>query len=411
MMHRLLTIGLYLALTACATVPDVTVKYYFPRAETQFSVTQTIGCTPKPKPHAKGKVLDVHRAIRSVISVAAITTNSADLDWTDEKEDPKTHQKTTSVHQGHIFFKNLNGVFFDADAVVTLTPDGRLSGISATSSGKGDTLIKDLVTVAGALAPLAAFDGHHDSTIDDACKQVDDHSVVMQAGSLDVDKQVPPLLTLTYSVFVQYGFNPTDLSPALYIDQDLSPGYKKITGPQTSILLAPDAASGPAYKALHDILLERMESRLELKSDKTNLRYLDTTSNAETGDSKLELTSVAVMKLAVTGHVADLTDKTQVWAGSIPAPTHQVYYVPIPTPKPFGNTAFGLALSDFGSVTSVHYGSNTGGPDLSDAFGSIATALKPKTTADRAKEIQDQADLIAQQQRLIVCQTTPAQCK
>jgi hypothetical protein len=407
MMHRLLTIGLCLALTACATVPDVTVKYYFPRAETQFVLTQTIGCTPKPKPAAKGKVPDVHRAIRSVISVAATTTNSADLDWVDV--DSKTG--TTSVHQGHIFFKNLNGVFFDADGVVTLTPDGRLSGINATSAGKGGTLIKDLVTVAGALAPLAALDGNHDSTIDDACKQVDDHSAVMQAGTLDPDKPVPSLLTLTYSVFVQYGFNPADLSPALYIDQDLSPGYKKITGSQTSILFVADAPSGPAYKDLHDILHERMESRLELKSDITNLRYLDTTSSTEKGDSKLELTSVAVMKLAVTGHVADFSEKTQVWAGSIPAPTHQTYYLPIPTPQPFGNTAFGLGLSDFGSVNSLHYGSNTGAPDLSDAFGSIATALKPKTTADRAKEIQDQADLIAQQQRLIVCQTTPTQCK
>jgi hypothetical protein len=155
-----------------------------------------------------------------------------------------------------------------------------------------------------------------------------------------------------------------------------------------------------------------METRLVLRSQQPDLRYLDTASFAGvTGSSTLELTRVAVMNVAVTGHVADLIRETQIWAASIPAPTHQPYSLPIPSPATFGKTAFGLALSDYGSITSVHYGSNTAAPDIADAFGSIATALKPRTTADRAKELQDQADLIAQQQRLVACQTTPAQCK
>jgi hypothetical protein len=70
-----------------------------------------------------------------------------------------------------------------------------------------------------------------------------------------------------------------------------------------------------------------------------------------------------------------------------------------------------VSLSDYGSITSVHYGSNSAAPDVSGTVGAIATALQPQTPEDRAKEIQGQADLIAQQQRLITCELTPAQCK
>src|SRR6185437_15049637 len=105
MTTRALIFVLCLLLTACASIPDVTVSYYFPKAETQFTVTQTIGCTPKPDPKTKDPD---PREIRSVISVAVATTNSADLDWMDK--DLTTH------HQGHVIFKSLNGTFTDADA-------------------------------------------------------------------------------------------------------------------------------------------------------------------------------------------------------------------------------------------------------------------------------------------------------
>lgn len=403
MTARALAVVLCLLLTACASIPDVTVTYYFPRAETQFTVTQTIGCTPKPDPKVKNPD---SRHIRSVISVAVATTNSADLDWMND--DPRTKQPTTTHHQGHILYKALNGTFTDADATVTLTPDGRLSGINATSAGQGDAIVKNLITVAGVVA--VAFAKARDPVVDQACDKVDQYSAIMQAGTLDLSKPVPSLVTLTYSVAVRYNIDSSG-NPTLKIDQALSPGYSNQTGQLTTLTFFPDAPSGPAHKDLHDILGGKMDIQLEISSQPPpNPRYLETTSTAERINT-LELTKVALVSLDVTGYVADLEKKTQIWSAPIPVPTRQSYFLPIPSPPTFGKTAFGISLSDYGSVTSIHYGSTNGGPDLSDAAGNIATALKPKSTGDRAKEIQDQADLIAQQQRLIVCQTTPTQCK
>jgi hypothetical protein len=43
-----------LTLAGCGTIPDVAVNYYFPRAKTQFAVTQTVGCGPKgPRPNSR----------------------------------------------------------------------------------------------------------------------------------------------------------------------------------------------------------------------------------------------------------------------------------------------------------------------------------------------------------------------
>jgi len=78
-----------------------------------------------------------------------------------------------------------------------------------------------------------------------------------------------------------------------------------------------------------------------------------------------------------------------------------------PSPAAFGKTAFGVGLSDYGSITSLHYGATNGAPD---AAGAIAKA-QPKTAEDKANDIKGQADLIAQQQRLITCRVSPQTCK
>ena len=64
----------------------------------------------------------------------------------------------------------------------------------------------------------------------------------------------------------------------------------------------------------------------------------------------------------------------------------------------------GLRLDHF----SLHYGETNGAPDATDAVGQIAKALQPK---NKANALKGQADFIAQQQRLIGCQVSPATCK
>ena len=380
----------------CATVPDIAVSYYFPRAQTQFVVTQTIGCSPKES----GK----HRSIRSVISVAPSTTHSADLLWIVDGK----------PRQGHFSYTSLRAKFNDADAIVELRADGRLSSINTTSAGAGAAILKDLVTIAGTtigvVGTLATADLTSPPTDEDAaCDVVDDFAIVQATTA--ADPRTTPLVTLTYAVAVLYDI-PDAGVPALLVDQALTPGYEKLVGKQTSIRFVPDAISKPVHDSLYAILGERKVTKLILRSDANNLRYLDAISPS-TGfaGTVLELNRVAMVNLAVTGHVADLAKESQLWTGVIPVPTHTLYQVPVPAQPFFGHTAFGISISEYGSITTLHYGSNTGAHEALDAVGTIAKALQPKTATERASELQGQADLIAQQQRLIQCQLSPKDCK
>lgn len=90
----------------------------------------------------------------------------------------------------------------------------------------------------------------------------------------------------------------------------------------------------------------------------------------------------------------------------------QEYKLPIQKGPWFGENAFELALHDSGSVTKLRYG---GGGDtgaaiaaLSDAHGTFKD--EPISTADKAKAVQAEADLIYQQQRLVLCQANPTTC-
>jgi hypothetical protein len=382
-----------LALTGCGTIPDVTVSYYFPRAKTQLAVTQTIGCSPKSN--------NTHRIIRSVISVAPTSTYSADLDWLNKDGQP---------YQGQLHYGAFKGLLSDADATVTMTPDGRLLTINGSSTGQGDAVIKSLITFIGAVALLGPrATGPFIPTVEDkACEQVDTFSVVPSAAG---DAKGAALVTLTYNVTITYSVV-TGAQPNFAVDTVSSPGYDNQSGDRASITFVPDPASKPSYEALHSVLAERMDTTLQMVSTKDSVRYLNSTvPTTVASGTPLELNKVALVNLKVQGHAGDLLQASQIWAGFVPVPMRETYKVPIPSPQMFGKTMFGIGLSDYGSIISLHYGSANGASDAADAAGAIAKALQPKSPEDRANELKGEADLIAQQQRLITCQVSPTTCK
>jgi hypothetical protein len=384
-----------LVLAGCGKIPDVTLSYYFPRAKTQFAVTQTIGCSPK----MDGK----HRVIRSVISVISTTTNSADLDWKNDDGCP---------HQGHLRYRAFEGTFNDADATVTLTPDGRLASINASSSGQGGAIVKSLATVVGAVAllgppPAGPF---VETAEDKACEKVDTFSAVPAASG---DAKGASLVTLTYNATVTHKAA-TGVDPTFAVDTVNSSGYDDQSGDRTNITLVPDAASTPAYDALRGQLGDRVVTTLKVNSTKASQRVMTSTTPTTVtsgGGFPLELNKVAAVNLEIDGHAGDMLQSTQIWGGAVPIPMRETYQIPIPSPAMFGKTAFGISLSDYGSVTSLHYGETYGASEALDAVGQIASVLKPKTTEDVVNDLKGQADLIAQQQRLIGCQVSPSTCK
>jgi hypothetical protein len=402
--------GFALGLAGCATTPpDVTARYYFPKAETQLLVTETVGCSPKP---AAGT--QAHRIIRAVMTVAPTTTNSADMAWLVASP---TVPNTQVVRQGHLRYRDFSSALSDEDITVTLTADGRLSGINATSTGEGDTIIKNLVTVAGAAALVG---GHQagpfvETPEDEACDVIDGYAAIAQGDPT----KIAPTLTLTYSVAFTYDFGADLKTPTLQVDTAAFPNYgppttyDDQTAPRAIINMVPDPAAANIVRDLQQKLPGKFTPHVELMTTAETMRYLHTVEPPATLDTpSVELTQVAMLDVRVTGYVADLKTDPQVWNAIIPAPTRITYPLPIPKPADFGKTAFSLALSDYGSVTSLHYGSNTAGPDLSDAAGAIAKALpQAQTPEDKANTIKGQADLIAQQQRLISCEVDPTTCK
>lgn len=384
-----------LVLAGCGKIPDVTVNYYFPRAKTQFAVTQTVGCSPK----VDGK----HRIIRSVISVISTSTNSADLDWKNEDG---------SLHQGHLRYHAFRGMFNDADATVTLTPDGRLASINAASGGQGGAIVKSLATVVGAVAllgppPVGAF---VETVEDKACEKVDAFSAVPAASG---DAKGASLVTLSYSVTVIHKAV-TGADPTFAVDTVSSSGYDEQSGDRTNITFVPDAASKPAYDALRGQLGERMATTLKVISTKADQRMMTSIAPTTVTSGEgfpLELNKVAVVNLGIDGHAGDMLQSTQIWGSAVPIPMRETYQLPIPSPAIFGKIAFGISLSDYGSVTSLHYGETGGASEALDAVGQIANVLKPKTTEDAVNDLKGQADLIAQQQRLIGCEVSPWTCK
>jgi hypothetical protein len=151
---------------------------------------------------------------------------------------------------------------------------------------------------------------------------------------------------------------------------------------------------------------------LKVVTTKADQRVMTSTAPTTSGGGfPLELNKVAVVNLAIDGHAGDMLQSTQIWGGAVLIPMRETYQIPIPSPAMFGKTAFGISLSDYGSVTSLHYGETDGASEAMGAVGQIANVLKPKTTEDAINELKGQADLIAQQQRLIGCEVSPLTCK
>jgi len=86
------------------------------------------------------------------------------------------------------------------------------------------------------------------------------------------------------------------------------------------------------------------------------------------------------------------------------------YNLPIPTAPIFGGQTFAVSLGESGEITSLSYGKTSGLGSALGATNDVLGAFKPETTAAKASEVQAEADLIAQQQRLIRCRLSPSQC-
>jgi hypothetical protein len=63
-----------------------------------------------------------------------------------------------------------------------------------------------------------------------------------------------------------------------------------------------------------------------------------------------------------------------------------------------------------GTITSIGYGKTSGLSGGLGAAGLLAGAFTPQSDADTAAQLKAEADVIAQQQRVLRCRNTPDAC-
>lgn len=387
--------GSVVSLTGCSTTPDVSITYYFPEAKAQISIVQTLGCD------------DLETFIRSVSTVIVTPSYSTDL-------------RGASPRTGKLSFRSLDGPLSDTDTAITLTPDGRLLGVNASSTGEGATIIKTIATVAEAAAPTLGGPAPTGagSPIKAACDVIKAYATPAASSTPAVGASAPPAsntqktqaqtVTLNYALAIEFE-GASAASLAIHPDSTAVNGYGDVAA-GASLPIYSTADSKPLYDKLKTALGDlgqHLAYFAQLSPAPIDLAAV--TGAAGTGAS-LTLNRIAQATLQVSGPRGDLSANDPIWSGSLPVPLQATYELPVPARVAFGSTQFVLSLSDSGSITKLEYAKKNGLADAATAATSALSAAAPVTPEQQATDIQGQADLIYEQRRLVICRTTPTGC-
>ena len=327
-------------LGACATTPDVTVGYYLPRAEAKVQVIQSADC-------------DASKTQVFVANTVTLTTVIS--------SDRTSPRRSVSL-------KALDGAFANTDAAFKFTEDGRLQSVNASSTGKGEDVIKSGFTLAATVARVTEL---HLTAPVDPCE------VIAKAGG---SKPV----TLTYGLE----------KPIVFADE-----FGK------EFELRPD----PQSMALHQALKASLP-RLTLHLGPPQPIAPAATYAAHDAGAVVPLTLNHTGTVQLSLVATQDGQATTVWTASPVFPLKSTYDLPIPKAALFGKETFSLTLGDSGAINSVGYGKETGVASALNAANTVAAAGEGETAAQRAADLKAQVDLIAQQQKLVRCTANPAAC-
>jgi hypothetical protein len=269
-----------------------------------------------------------------------------------------------------ISFERLKGWFSDSDVKFEFSDDGRLKSINAATEGKGEEILKAGIQLAktAATALILAINGS------DVCGYIAAHGG---------DSKV---LTLTYEDDVVITAKPEDQVERTPIKPtSASEDYAKDLYAAIGGVCAVVASTGVAAKPL-----------------------------VHTGKDPAFLLSSrqpALVGMKVLAGPAGQCSR-EIWNGKLAVAQRGTDYVlPVPRPPLFGKQVFAAVFADSGALSSVQYASTTGAAQALNVGNSLLTALQGRTAAQKAADIQAEADLIVQQQRLVLCHADPTSCK
>lgn len=332
-----------LMLGGCVSIPDSTMNYYHAETVVDARVTAVVSCPEGGSVHV------------SLIS-AIETSHRADLE-------SSAYFETGSV-AGFGSDSTVGFQFFD---------DGRLKGVNATSTGRGEAVVEAALEV----LPIPDIKNMRETDQCDYVAQQDPKTrtvtVVLTASS--VPQSNPP---------AQTGFIPIATSELHYQELGSSIGSLVLMLSDVRQLTAPVLAGartdgGP------------MPARAVL--------------SCPSGDACLELRHPAVVTATVRRDDAVISSSRL-----MVAQLGSTYGVPVPRGALFGNSQFVLAVDESGALTNLTYGATDGSTPL---LGTLATARDAafQTDEERLAALKLESDLIVQEQRRAACRTDPQSCQ
>jgi len=382
-------------------MPSVKTSYYFPKAVTNIAVTQTFSC-----PIQTASASHDNNELTTSAAVTLTTNYVADYD-----------SPSGAIDYG--LAGGVFGVLSDEDIAVARTDDGRLSAINASSAGESGTVLQDAVTVAS-VAALAMGAARVEGGAMQPCQ------IVAENFSGDATKTAPSI-ALTYSLNIGYILDKSQKEgvpdKVSMIEADDEDNVEMPTPSRGTTLTIPIA---PASRAMSSALQNKTDGAglpsglfgFDIKLSKITPLKLDAKWTEQPSRIHAKLNRVDVVALTIRGPEQTGVGEhpkfntADVYTSSTEVPIKSYYDVPLPDGEWFGKETFALSLTNAGAISKIEYGTTTGTTDMANVASAAAKAVKaPQTTADEAANVQSQADLIYEQQRLIVCQQTPTQCQ
>lgn len=352
---RLSVIALAL-LGGCARLPKAKTHYYLATSTLNVQAVRVLAC-------------DKQTHIHVASSVTTTVTNSPDT--------------KTGPSGGYAFdLSTLHSSFSDADITFVLTSDGRLETVNATSTGQGGATLKTVGSIAATLG-IFGF-GTSDKALKDACEII---------NKTNDGKPI----TLTYNTSFdateaqekgkskQMDADPGSAYYATHLGQVIGNVRATIIG--STYLEAPvsDGIAHTAYDSSEDVIHARQPALLHFKVEAVDVLQ----SPGET----------------TSKFVVPISDDKVVFAGF-----GNYYAIPVKKPAIFGTKTISAEFTDAGALKKIQYVSKTGAGGLLDSVDSVLTK-RQEANAAKAKALKDEADVIAANQRLILCETKPEDCK
>ncbi|MXO58557.1 hypothetical protein GRI89_03245 [Altererythrobacter salegens] len=266
-----------------------------------------------------------------------------------------------------VALSGLRGALSDTDVKFEFFEDGRLSGLNANSTGQGEAILKTVMTIASTVLGTDAGTGKYPK----------------ECGEINSVGGGKPL-TLTYEGSVDLTKSSTDAQ-----------------------VLGPDPTSAYYATKFHEIVGNVCAFVTGSESPQAPAEF-----QSRSGNVLLDLRQPGTVSIKLSAGPADDCKGNEIWNSQVTvAQFGTPYQLPIPAAAVFGKQQFAISIAESGALKSVQYVSNTGAGQVLNLGNETLAALQGDTTVQKLAEVRAEADLIAQQQRLVGCLADPTTCK